>query len=136
MSYDRKYLILALSYLVFGMSLRIVMAALHNHGQHVTHAHINLVGFVLSLLYGVIYRLWLSISPLSITRAQFYLHHAGAVAMFTGLMLLYGGVATEELIEPLLATASLTVLCAALSLLYLLVRVPSQVAATESETNS
>lgn len=124
MHYDRKFLVWALSYAVAGMCLGIFMAASHNHGQHVTHAHIMLVGFVVSLIYGVIHRLWLgqNLGTPQLARLQFYSHHAGALAMFTGLLLLYGGVVPEASIEPLLSVASLTVLSAAVMMLVMAVK--------------
>lgn len=39
MSYDKRYLLCALGYAAAGMGLGIFMAASHNHGQLVTHAH-------------------------------------------------------------------------------------------------
>jgi hypothetical protein len=42
MSYDRKYLTWALSYVIVGMCQAIFMAASHDHGERPTHAHINL----------------------------------------------------------------------------------------------
>lgn len=117
MHYDRKFLVWALSYAVAGMCLGIFMAASHNHAQHVTHAHIMLVGFVVSLIYGVIHKLWLGQGMAQLARLQFYTHHAGALAMFVGLLLLYGGVVAEASIEPLLSLASMTVLGAAVLML-------------------
>ena len=60
---DRKYLVFVLVYAILGMSLGIFMAASHNHGQFVTHAHLLLIGFVVSLIYGVIHKLWLVEQP-------------------------------------------------------------------------
>jgi hypothetical protein len=48
-SFDKKYLVWALGYIAIGMCLGIFMAATQKHGQLPTHAHINLIGFVLSL---------------------------------------------------------------------------------------
>jgi hypothetical protein len=122
MRYDRKYLVWALSYAVTGMCLGIFMAASHNHAQHVTHAHIMLVGFVVSLIYGVIHRLWLGECSATLARVQFIAHHAGAIAMFTGLLLLYGGVMAEARVEPLLSAASISVLSAAIVMLVMAVK--------------
>ena len=47
---SRRYLVWALCYAAIGMALGIYMAASHNHGELVTHAHVLLVGFVLSLV--------------------------------------------------------------------------------------
>jgi hypothetical protein len=90
--------------------------------QHVTHAHIMLVGFVVSLIYGVIHRLWLGEYPATLARVQFISHHAGAIAMSTGLLLLYGGVMAEARIEPLLSAAAISVLSAAIMMLVMAVK--------------
>lgn len=118
-NFDRKYLMWAMGYVVAGMSLGIVMAASHNHGQHITHAHILLVGFVVSLIYGVIHKLWLGEQAPRLAMAQFIVHQAGAVTMFTGLLLLYGGVVPEAQLDPVLALASITVLVGALLMLFM-----------------
>lgn len=118
MSFDKKYLVWALSYAVAGMSLGIFMAASHNHAQHVTHAHILLVGFVASLVYGVIHKLWIGDGKTpGLAKAQFVAHQAGAIAMFAGLLLLYGNVLPEAQLDTILAIASITVLSGALLML-------------------
>jgi peptidoglycan/LPS O-acetylase OafA/YrhL len=122
MSHDRKYLVWALSYAAAGMGLGIFMAASHNHGQHVTHAHILLVGFVVSFIYGVIHKLWLGDNRTALAKIQFLAHQAGALTMFGGLLLLYGNVIPESQLDPILAVASITVLMGALMMLYMVGR--------------
>lgn len=119
MGFDRKYLVWALSYAAAGMGLGIFMAASHNHAQLVTHAHILLVGFVASLVYGVIHKLWLGEKPISLARLQFLAHQAGALTMFAGLLLLYGDVMPEAQLDPVLAIASITVFTGALLMLFM-----------------
>jgi hypothetical protein len=122
MSLDKKYLISALVYAVLGMALGIVMAASHNHGQFVTHAHVMLVGFVVSLLYAIIHKLWLAGRAPALARVQFYVHQTGVVIMVVGLYLLYGGKASEAALDPVLAVASIAVLVGALLMLLLVVK--------------
>lgn len=122
MSFDRKYLVWALSYAVIGMGLGVFMAASHNHAQHVTHAHILLVGFVASLVYAVIHRLWLDGVASTLATLQFVVHQAGAVAMFAGLFALYGKFVAEARLEPLLAAASIAVLVAAALMLFMVAK--------------
>ena len=122
MSFDKKYLVWALGYIVTGMCLGIFMAASHDHGERVTHAHINLVGFVLSLSYGIIHKLWLGNVNLGIAKTQFIVHQAGAVTMFTGLLLLYGNIIPEAQLDPILAIASITVLVGALLMFYMVLK--------------
>lgn len=119
MGLDRKYLMFALSYAVLGMGLGIFMAASHNHGQFVTHAHVLLIGFVVSLIYGVIHKLWLAEKPPAIALIQFIVHQLGAATVAVGLFLLYGGFVPMARIEPVPATGSVIVLLGALLMLYM-----------------
>jgi hypothetical protein len=121
-NFDRAYLIWALSYAAAGMALGIFMAASKNHGQFVTHAHILLVGFVTSLIYAVIHKLWLPAPPRTMATVQFILHQAGCLAMFAGLLLLYGRVAPEEQLSPLLGSSAVVVILGMLLMLVMVVR--------------
>ncbi|MFL6623965.1 MAG: TonB-dependent receptor [Sulfurifustis sp.] len=122
MSFDRKFLVWALAYAVVGMSLGIFMAASHNHAEHVTHAHILLVGFVLTLVYGVIHKLWLGDRARRLAMTHFVVHHAGAITLFVGLFLLYGNMVEESRLDPVLGIASITVLSGVLLMLYMVVK--------------
>lgn len=121
-SFDRTYLIWALSYAAAGMGLGIYMGLSRNHAQFVTHAHILLVGFVSSLIYAVIHRLWLPDPSRPLATTQFVLHQAGALAMFTGLLLVYGQVASEDRVGPLLGAASIAVILGALLMLVMVLK--------------
>jgi hypothetical protein len=122
LGYDKKYLVWALGYAAVGMCLGIVMAATHDHGQLVTHAHINLVGFLLSLSYGIIHKLWLAAPNPAIAKMQFILHQAASIPLFVGLFLLYGRFVPEAQIDPFLAVASIVVLSSALMMLYMVIK--------------
>ncbi|MDE2263335.1 MAG: TonB-dependent receptor [Gammaproteobacteria bacterium] len=120
--FDRAYLIWALSYAACGMGLGIFMAASGNHGQFVTHAHILLVGFVTSLIYAVIHKLWLPAAPRVTGTAQFVLHQAGCIGMFAGLLMLYGRVAAGARLEPLLGSSAVAVILGMLLMLVMVIR--------------
>ncbi len=107
---DRKFILTSFGYAIIGLALGIFMAASKNHGQLVTHAHIMLIGFVVSFIYGLCHKLWLNniISPLS--KLQFYLHQAGTVGVVIGLFLLYGNFVAVEAVDPVLAVSSIAVL--------------------------
>jgi hypothetical protein len=119
---ERAYLLLGLSYGALGMGLGIFMAASHNHGQAVTHAHLLLVGFLLSMIYALIHRLWLPSPSVLLSRIQFGAHHLGVVLMVIGLFLLYGGHVPSERIEPVLSSSSILVLVALVLMMILLFR--------------
>lgn len=131
-SFDRAHLIAGLCYGALGMGLGIYMAASHNHGQHVTHAHILLAGFILSTVYALIYRLWLDSPGRWLSRLQFASHHLGLVVMVAGLFTLYGGLADPAKVEPALAVSSILVLLALLIMLVMVLRPGKPPAATAS----
>ncbi len=122
MTTDRKFLVFALGYAAVGMALGIYMAASRDHGQLVTHAHILLVGFVASLVYGIIHKLWLQRPAPMLARVQFWLHQLGTACMVAGLFLLYGGFAPERTLGPLLGLGSAAVLAGVLVMLYMVAR--------------
>ena len=84
MKIDRKFLLCSLAYAVFGMGVGIYMAASKNHTELVAHAHILLVGFLVSFVYGLIHKLWVSTEIRSIANVQFYLHQLSALVMLAG----------------------------------------------------
>jgi hypothetical protein len=122
MNLDRRFLVWALGYAAVGISLGIYMAASQNHGELVTHAHILLIGFVLSLVYGIIHKLWLDKPNRAVANTQFVLHQAAAVTVSVGLFLLYGGIVAEPALAPFLGTASAGVLVGMLLMLYMVLR--------------
>jgi hypothetical protein len=121
-SFDRSHLVAGLLYGALGMGLGIYMAASHDHGQHVTHAHLLLVGFLLSVIYALIHRLWLVLPGRAWATLQFGAHHLGLVAMIAGLFLLYGGFAEPATVEPLLGASSILVLLALILMLLMVIR--------------
>jgi hypothetical protein len=122
MGYDRKYLMWALGYAIAGMALGVVMGATQDHSQHVTHGHILLVGFVTSLAYALIHKLWIGPAATRLAQAQFLTHQGGALVMFVGLLMLFGQVLPVEQLDPVLAAASVVVLLAAVLMMVMVVR--------------
>jgi hypothetical protein len=117
MTIDRKYLLAAMLYAIAGMLLGIYMAISQNHAEHPAHAHILLVGFVVSVIYAIIYKLWLPAqSSGKFALVQFAAHQLGAAILAIGLFLLFGGT-PEATLAPLLGSGSLLVLAAALMIL-------------------
>jgi len=106
---DRKFVLSGFGYAILGLALGIFMAASHNHGQLVTHAHIMLIGFVVSFVYGLCHKLWLNNTTSKLAVAQFYIHQVGTFIIVVGLFLYYGQFVSLETIDPVLAVASITV---------------------------
>ncbi|MEP1742651.1 MAG: TonB-dependent receptor [Kangiellaceae bacterium] len=107
---DRKYIMTSLGYGIVGLVLGIYMAASKNHGHMVTHAHIMLVGFVVSFIYALCFKLWLNNSESKLAKAQYYLHQVGSLGLVIGLYLMYGNYISLETLDPILAISSIAVL--------------------------
>jgi hypothetical protein len=115
-------LIWALGYAVVGLALEIYMAASQNHGELVAHAHILLIGFVISFIYGIIHKLWLDKPSRAIATIQFALHQAAAVTLSVGLFLVYGNILPALVLDPILGIAAIGVLLGMLLMLYMVIR--------------
>jgi hypothetical protein len=124
MKLDRKFMLCALAYIVFGMCVGIYMAASKNHGEFVAHAHILLVGFVVSFIYGLIHKLWIAAENRPIATLQFYMHQLSTLVLSIGLLFFYGGLYQEGL-DPILAASSFGLLGSALLMIYLVIRFPA-----------
>ena len=109
---DKKYVLTALGYGIVGLLLGIYMAASKNHGQLVTHAHIMLVGFVVSFVYAVIYKIWITESVSKLFTVQYICHQVGSIVLVFALYCMYGGLLTGAILEPILAISSILVLIA------------------------
>lgn len=121
---DRMFVLCSFAYAVAGMLLGIHMAASQNHSEKVTHAHMMLAGFVVSFIYGLCHKLWLSAAPKTLATVQFYVHNLGVVVMSVGLFLLYGGLINPATIDPILAMSSFAVLAGMVLMVVLFVRHP------------
>lgn len=119
---DRKYLVISLVYAVMGLLLGIYMAEARNHSLMVVHAHMMLLGFVVSFIYAVIYKNWLprAFGPLAL--AQFSLHQVSTLVLISGLFLLYKQMAPEPVLGPILGVSSLGVLISLLLMIVLVLK--------------
>ena len=122
MDFDRRFVVWALGFAIVGLGLGIYMAASQNHGELVAHAHILLIGFVVSFVYGIIHRLWLEKPNRTIATIQFVLHQAAAVTISIGLFLLYGNFMPPAALDPVLGIAAVGVLLGMLLMLYMVIR--------------
>ena len=107
---DKKFILTGLGYAIIGLALGIFMAASKDHGHLVTHAHIMLVGFVVSFIYGLCHKLWLNNATTMLAKSQYYIHQVGTVGIVIGLFLYYGKHVSLETIDPFLALSSIAVL--------------------------
>jgi hypothetical protein len=119
----RWHLLFGLAFAGLGMLLGIGMAMSGNHVEMPAHAHLMLLGFVVSAVYAVVYRLWLPATGVRLAIVQTALHEAGAVVMGLGLVLMFGGIVTEASAEPLLGVGSLSALAGVVVMIWQVARV-------------
>ncbi|MEO5830747.1 MAG: TonB-dependent receptor [Rhodanobacter sp.] len=122
MTLDRKFLLCGFAYAVVGMGLGVYMGASGNHVLFIAHAHILLVGFVVSFIYALVHKLWMTGSTGRLAGFQFYLHQFAALVMTSGLVLLFGGVLPETTLGPVLGVATVGVLLAMMLMAWMVVR--------------
>lgn len=123
---DRKYVLTALGYGIIGMGLGLYMSLTHNPSQHVTHAHILLLGFVVSFIYALIHKLWILDSDGLLAKLQYYAHQVGSAVLFVGLFCFYDGILPGEKIGPVLGMASMVIFLGVILMKVMFIKAPRQ----------
>ena len=95
---DTRFMRIAVLYLLVGMSLGIHMGMSGDHGQFPTHAHINLVGWVSFMLYGLVYRSFPAAAQSRLAAWHFWFANAGVLLLVVGVAGIMNG--HEEQFEP------------------------------------
>lgn len=121
MKIERIHLLLGLVWIVAGMLLGEHMGRTGDHTQMPTHAHIMLLGGVLSIVWAVLYRVF-ALGGGLIAVLQTGLHHVAALVMIIALYMMYGGMQTEETLGPVLGIASILAILSAVLMLFLAFR--------------
>jgi len=90
---------------LLGLALGLHMASTQNHGQMVTHAHLMLIGWVTTFLYGV----YLKLHPTEgvLPTVLWGIANGGLVLTVVGLYIIYGGQPVRG--EPIATVGSLIV---------------------------
>ena len=122
MALDRKFMLCGFAYAIVGMGLGVYMGASGNHTLFIAHAHILLVGFVVSFIYALVHKLWMAGGGGSLATAQFYLHQFAALVMTAALVLMFGGVMAEATLAPVLGISSAGVLLAMVLMAWMILR--------------
>ncbi|MEZ5912755.1 MAG: hypothetical protein R3D84_11470 [Paracoccaceae bacterium] len=114
MNVSRSFLLVGVVYLVIGIGFGMHMGASGDHGFMPLHAHINLLGFVLMTLFGILYRIIPAMAAANLARIHFWLHQVGAAILVMMLFLLFSGQVSEAAMFPIAPLAELLVLLATL----------------------
>jgi cbb3-type cytochrome oxidase subunit 1 len=107
----RNFFTMAVIYSIVGMMLGLSMAMSHDHSQLPTHAHIMVLGWVMSAVFAFFYHLVPAARASRLASIHFWLAAISSIGMVVGLFVLYGG---NPSIEPLLAISALAYFAATL----------------------
>ncbi len=83
---ERLFILTGLGFLLIGMSLGLKMGMTQDFTLHPLHAHLNLLGFVLMTLFGLVYHTWPTMKEGPLASVHYVLH---TVVTAVSLSLLY-----------------------------------------------
>jgi len=95
---DTWFIRIALIYLLAGMAFGIWMGISKSFNYSPFHAHVNLVGFALMTLFGLIHRAWPELRRGRLSAWHFWLHNLGTLVFVIGLYIVNGDPAQETLV--------------------------------------
>ena len=90
-NYSRNYILLGLVWLVLGMAFGIWMGINQQMQYAESHAHFTLVGFVISVLFGLLHHSWPILAKSRLATPQFWIYEIGAVLLVAGKITVDGG---------------------------------------------
>ena len=85
---DRAYVSIALAWLIAGMILGLYMGASTDNEYLDVHVAMLLGGFVVLVVYGVLYRLWPALKEGAVAKIQFWVAAAGSLGLVIGAALI------------------------------------------------
>ncbi len=100
----RNFFTMAVIYSLVGMTLGLSMAMSQDHAQLPTHAHIMVLGWVMSAVFAFFYHLVPTARASRLATVHFWLAAISSLGMFIGLFVLYGG---NPAIEPMLGVSAM-----------------------------
>lgn len=113
MNISRNFVVIGSVYLIVGLTIGLYMGASGDHSLAISHAHINLLGFTLMLIFGMVYKLFPDMAGNAMAKAHFWLHQIGAFVVNLLVFLLFNGNLTEEAMMPVAPIAEVLVLLGA-----------------------
>ena len=102
----KTFIKIAAVYFSIGVLVGMTMGMIHDFRLTSTHAHINLLGWVSTALFGIIYSIYPFAANTKLAKTHFWLHNLGFPVMVIGLVLESFGVAAAL---PIMIVGSLAV---------------------------
>ncbi|MBP0614858.1 hypothetical protein [Jiella mangrovi] len=81
---DRLYVATGFGWLIFSAGFGTWLGASGHFNFAQSHAHIGLLGFVASVLFGVIHRAWPELRERVLSSVQFAVYEIGTITLLTG----------------------------------------------------
>ena len=110
MNIPRSFILVGGLYLIVGISIGMHMGATGNHAAAPAHAHINLLGFTLMTVFGLVYKVFPAMAEGRLAVIHFALHLVGSLVLLVMLYMLVTGRITEAAMVPLAPIAEAFVL--------------------------
>lgn len=107
---SRSFMLMGTLFLLAGIPIGMYMGASGNTTLAPLHAHLNLLGFVLMMIFGLVYRNIPEMGGARLATVHFWLHTVGAAVLLVMLYLLLAGSITEAGMVPVAPVAELLVL--------------------------
>ena len=103
-------MLLGSAFLVVGIVIGMYMGGSGDHSLAASHAHINLLGFVLSAVFALTYKAYPAMTDGRLAAIHFWLHLVGALLLNVLLFLMLAQMITEAAMVPLAPISELLVL--------------------------
>jgi hypothetical protein len=110
MNVSRNFLLVGTIYLVVGIGIGIYMGASGDHSLAIAHAHINLLGFTLSVLFALVYRVFPATGQSRFAGWHFWMHTVAATILLIMLVLLMSGSISEAAMVPIAPISEIVIL--------------------------
>ena len=110
MNVSRNFMLAGCAFLIVGIVMGMYMGGSGDHSLGISHAHINLLGFVLSSIFALTYKAYPAMLEGKLATIHFWLHVVGAIVVNLMVFLLLTDIITEAAMAPIAPIAELLVL--------------------------
>jgi cbb3-type cytochrome oxidase subunit 1 len=109
MAISKNFLVIGGLYLLVGIGFGMYMGASQDVNMTPVHAHLNLLGFVLMTLFGLLYRVMPELAGSTLAKVHFWLHQIGVLVLMVLLFLYLAGTVSEAGMVPAAPIAEVVV---------------------------
>jgi len=85
---DRLFVLTAILFILTGMMIGLYMGGSQDHRFIPVHAHLNLLGFTLMMLFGICYRVWPKMQEGRLALIHYFLHTVGVIVSMTAVYMI------------------------------------------------